>query len=325
MKFLMTLVLSIASSIAFGQYFPITAFGNQVGNGGKGVVCGDGAGNITRVEVLDFYEGRILYGLEPVFPDGTFVEKAKAAASRFAVHDSARAWRYTSEIDHFLSNTRYVDSPLIETPDSDHIVAPPLGCEIRQIAIQMKPTFPGDRLFTIDRTLWSHLGESDKAGLILHEVIYTEGIARGHKNSVAVRYLNTIASSDSISKMSDSEYKRILKAGRFASIDFIDQIGNVWTYLDSIDLKWPQAKEACKEIVGSALPSTNALLNSAPYLIRSEISDFIKEADCRDSWTADRRSQDGYMAVGSWSGAGIDIFYRQSMDVANVVCLKTKS
>jgi hypothetical protein len=228
------------------------------------------------------------------------------------------------QIDQFLDNTKFIDSPLIETPDSDHIVAPPSGCEIGQIAIQIKPTFPGDRLFTIDRMLWDYLDEDHKAGLVLHEVIYNEGITRGHRNSVAVRYLNAIASSDTVSELSGDEYKRILKAGKLSTVSFLDRMGNTWVYLDSIDLKWRQASDACKDLAVATLPSASTLAGSASALIGSEISDFIRDTDNRDSWTADRRPQDGRIAIGTWSGAGIDIFYRQSSDIANVVCIQPK-
>jgi hypothetical protein len=73
MKILALIALVLVSASALGQDFPVDAFGDQVGNGGKGVVCSDDRGVITQVELLDFYEAQVLYGLEASFPAGSYI------------------------------------------------------------------------------------------------------------------------------------------------------------------------------------------------------------------------------------------------------------
>lgn len=68
----------------------------------------------------------------------------------------------------------------------------PRGCKIEQIAIQKEPAFPEDKRFTVSKDLWDLLDEDNKAGLVLHEIIYREALLYGHEDSVNARYVNSI-------------------------------------------------------------------------------------------------------------------------------------
>lgn len=321
--FLLTVLFS-GNALASAD-FPIKLFGDQVGNGGKIIVCRSEQEEIISTKLLDFYESEILYSLASDFTGDSYLEMAANAAARLEAFDSRRANRYRLQVEDFLQNTRFVTSPLIETPDSDHIVAPPFGCNLEQVAIQLKPSFPQDRLFTINRDLWDAMSDADKAGLVLHEVIYNEAIARGHKNSIGVRYINAVVSSDRISSMSETEYYDVIHSAKM----WTERIENaesdsIWILLDSVDTNWDKAKRACHELEQSTLPSADQLETAGSFLASTSIGTRIRDREPLESWTSYRRPEDGAIAVGYWLQTSVDIVFRPRHDFANILCIMTK-
>jgi hypothetical protein len=302
----------------------LKAFGDQVGNGGKAVVCRRNSGQIASSLLLDFYESEVLYHLRPSFISGSYLEKARAAISSLRNIDNHRHEFLQSLLTAFVANTRFVKSPLIDTPDSDHIVAAPQGCSIEQAAIQIKPSFPQDKRYTINEEIWNSLDEDHRAGLVLHEIIYFEAIARGHRNSIAVRYYNAHLSGDRFKEMSEEDYAKLISTTNLRTQIWLDlQTKKKWIFLATLNANWHVAKEACSTIALAVLPSKEVMQAAAANLIASPIFDSIAEENNAESWTLDRSPVDGQTAIGLWSSTGIDIFYRNpNTDNANVLCLK---
>lgn len=98
---------------------------------------------------------------------------------------------------------------MADIPDSGNIVIPK-GCTIEQIANQSAPLYADDPRYIIDQSLWSLLDNQNRAGLILHEIIYREAIELGHDNSVSTRFLNANMSSRKIESMTIADYTRFL-------------------------------------------------------------------------------------------------------------------
>lgn len=208
-----SLLLVLSLQAAFAQ-----ASGRTVGNGGDVVLCKD-VGGQRPIELLDFYEGRTLRGIQPDLglPSLSITEKIEIALTRLDRVSPSRARRYREHVANFLSEALFLkDAHLIDIPDSDHI-AIPQGCRIEQIANQSKPLYPEDKRFIIDQNLWDRLGSDDHAGLILHEVIYREAIEMGHQNSVSVRILTSNITSRKIEEMSVERFTRFLGELGFAS------------------------------------------------------------------------------------------------------------
>ena len=307
-----------------GPDFAIPKFGDQVGNGGKIVVCRGGDDAVLSMEPLDFYEARVLGRPAPSFGDGNFIRKAHDVAARLATLDSDRSRFYVDMIDRFVSNAAFVESPLMETMDSDHIVAPPDGCAIEQAVIQAEPQFPTDRLFTITKPLWDGLDENGRAGLVLHEVLYYDAIARGHKNSIAVRYVNAWMSSNQLSGLSPPDYDRLMQAAKLYNLRWVDG-ERTWTYLDSIDATWKKASKACRVLLDADLPEASEVAERAEELRKTPLEKVIRGTVDNDTWTASRREEDGKITAYHWSESALDRVTRASADFANVLCVDQPS
>ena len=205
MKWLVVLLSAFVS-------FQAQATGRTVGNGGDVVVCEDQTGAIKSIELLDFYEGRILKGINADFGSQarTVEEKVAVALARLERVSPARAKLYRERALQFFAETLFLeDGHLADIRDAGDIVIPN-GCRIAQIANQSAPLYPDDKRYVIDRSLWTALDNDSRAGLILHEIIYREAIELGHENSVSTRLLNSGLCSQKIEAMTVSQYTRFL-------------------------------------------------------------------------------------------------------------------
>lgn len=194
--------------------FSVGATGRTVGNGGDAVVCEDSKQNLQSIELLDFYEGRILKGIVTDLggDDLSVDQKITLALARLQRVSPERAQRYSKDVAHFFEETLFLeDSRLQDIPDTGNIVIP-RNCRIAQIANQSAPLYSDDKRYVIDRHLWDALDNTGRAGLILHEVIYKEALELGHQNSVSVRSLNANLCSRRIESMSIQQYTAFLQA-----------------------------------------------------------------------------------------------------------------
>jgi hypothetical protein len=185
--------------LALGALHGVTpAMADIRGNGGDVVVCRDNASRIASIELLDFYEGRFRYGLEPDLSAGeTWLEKLEHTLARLARVDPELAKGFKAEVESFAENALFWPGiQLVDIPDSGHI-AIPHGCEIVQIAVQKDPQFPDEKRYTISQDLWDDpaMSEASRAGLVLHEIIYRRALAAGQSDSVKTRYLTSYINS----------------------------------------------------------------------------------------------------------------------------------
>lgn len=173
--------------------------GNDRGHGGGVVVCRDTNRKVLSVELLDFYENRILRDIEPDLGDNTlsYNTKIEIALSRIEKLDPVRARRYRQKALDFLSKTKFTEGVILpNTNDFGHV---PLatGCEIEQLASQRDIRLPQDKSYLINKDLWEHplLSNASRAGLILHELVYFDALQLGHLNSMFSRYYVALMSS----------------------------------------------------------------------------------------------------------------------------------
>jgi len=189
--------------------------GKEIGNGGDVVVCKNDDGSIKSIELLDFFEARTLKKLNyNLGPNNLSVEnKIMIALKRLEHFSSERAKLYREQADILLNDeneTSFVaNTTLTDIPDSLHL-ALPNGCDIEQIAIQNNPIFSDDPRYVINQDLWNRLDNNNKAGLVLHEIIYREAIKNGHTNSIRTRRFNALLSSDKIENYNTAQLIELL-------------------------------------------------------------------------------------------------------------------
>lgn len=205
------------------------------GNGGDGVVCRNPDKTIKSAELLDYYEARTLRGIHADLGNsGNFQQRIEFVLKRLERLDSERAQGYLKAAQNFMSEVLFQPGiVLTDIPDSDHMSLP-VGCAIEQVIIQQEVKFPEDKRFLVSQDLWNAFDESNKAGIVLHEMIYAEALKLGHRNSIHTRYYNSIISSKRIeSEMTPQEMHDVLKSVGFPTwshYGFLFDVGSVKFY-----------------------------------------------------------------------------------------------
>lgn len=197
--FFLILTLLVAGVIAAPAPEPLRSLvddvGDDKGNGGDVVVCYDEQKKIKSVQLLDHYEGYKKFGFVIDLGDGQGpLNKVKFVLDHLSKFDEGRAKRYWQQAQNFESESLFWPGvELVDIPDSQHI-AIPKNCKIEQVAIQQEPTLPEQKRFTISKDLWDLMDDTNRAGLILHEIIFQEAIELHQTNSIRSRYFNAMIS-----------------------------------------------------------------------------------------------------------------------------------
>jgi hypothetical protein len=159
---MLTLIFLLISNLYAGQV---------TGNGGDILVCDDNASYTPSVELLDFYEGKFLNPdavspfsnqkeLKGILDD--WINRIKSVDS--SIYEKVLLYR-----EDLMREFEFVFEPLPEIDDTHHEFIH-FGCELRQLAVQVKDE-NGVR-YLIDKKLFNQLPPINQAGLFLHEMIY---------------------------------------------------------------------------------------------------------------------------------------------------------
>lgn len=148
-------------------FYLFQAHAGEKGNGGYSVVCRDNSGMITSAELLDIYEGRILYKRAYAVDMNSVEELIEIAKSRLAEHGG-----FLSKLEKELSA---IHQNLIFIPDGNELqptddAFPPIkkkGCQFEQLA---NYTNAGEVL--VSQEIYDRLDNVNKAALFIHEAVY---------------------------------------------------------------------------------------------------------------------------------------------------------
>ena len=204
----------------FAMNFGASASGRDVGNGGDLVICRDGERRIVSAELLDFYEARVLRGIPMDLgaADLSIQSKITLAIGRIRGLSADRYAEYQARVQEFYARAKFFpDVHLEDIPDSDHLVLPQ-GCAIEQIAIQRAEAAADEPLYVISQELWDALDNDNRAGLVLHEIIYRESILMGRQSSREARYFNSYLCSQRFVTMRFHEFAEVLRAVGYESV-----------------------------------------------------------------------------------------------------------
>ncbi len=204
------------------QLFPLTCMmlvlcsfvaraGDVGGNGGDIVICDESPGDAP--ELLDYFEGRVKGGIYSLGGNQrTPLENVHIVLERLSRFDAPRAALYAKEADSFESNVQWVNDgpPLEDIPDAGDVTIPP-ECAIHQWAIRQPVFHSSVKPFLVDERIWKRpdVSSVQRAGLILHEVIYGETKRLGHNDSITARKFNSVISSDEFPKISSRVYAEL--------------------------------------------------------------------------------------------------------------------
>jgi hypothetical protein len=195
--------------------------GDEKGNGGLTTLCEVNGQKVY--EVYDLFEARSFYRLNLKFAEGeNYLEVLKNTIARLDRVNPSRANLYREYLSQFAMEANFVEnSNLLPTPDIGSGPRPE-GCTLAQAVIQFRqPGITGIRYY-IDKNIWAQLNDSNKAALVLHELIYREGLKAENNftTSIGVRYLNGILHSDLMETMTLRKYiEEVLGYNSFVDAD----------------------------------------------------------------------------------------------------------
>lgn len=200
---------------------PLAHAGRIVGNGGDVVVCRNADNSIRSIELLDFYEARVERDqIIQLDPNKSVEENVAIYMQRLGSYDLYQKNRFQALYQEFNNDARFMPGvELVDIPDSNHISFP-VGCKVEQIAIQKNPQYPGERRYSVNKDLWDKLTTADRAGLIMHEIIYRDTVLLADKleddvDSIPTRFLNSTIAANGLTALRSSEYFRVLSRLNF--------------------------------------------------------------------------------------------------------------
>ncbi len=205
--------------------------GSHVGNGGDLIVCRDLANKdlVLKINVLDYYEGAVLRnwavdeGSSEVM-NKSIDENLNILFEKLKIMGEFRVAEYKLAAQEFFQNNRFVKNSLLtDVQDSDHSILPngPGECKVEQLIIYKDNPSIGEKKYLINSDLWDKLNNFQRAGMVMHELIYKEFRSYGHTNSVMSRLLNSLVASNEIKNLYPvGDTVEIVKK----QIAFLDQI-----------------------------------------------------------------------------------------------------
>lgn len=174
--------------------FSTAAFAtHEVGNGGNVIVCKDSSNKIHSVEILDYFEVREAGGKLRLNPSlGSYSAMLKDLFQSWKTVAPKRMAQYEEWLSEFEKDSAIYSGVQIPAIDDTGVINIPAGCGITPAAFQRPDSqlMPGVKRYTINKDLWDLMPEIEKAGLVLHELVYREGIRAGHLSSFSTRYFN---------------------------------------------------------------------------------------------------------------------------------------
>src|SRR5262249_44382262 len=107
--------------VLVGMFLSTQVEAARTTGGGNIIVCKDG--KTEKIQLLDYYEGELLYEMTPTSHTETDALKiAKSIIARLKKFDKARSDRYRLAAEDFLDNTRFVNKiPLPSISDYGYI------------------------------------------------------------------------------------------------------------------------------------------------------------------------------------------------------------
>lgn len=193
------------------------------GNGGNIILC-PGPETSVKGMFYDVYEAAARYHIAAQFPavakceldaNGNYADACKAEAQKLAAQLLSRLRKIDANfeavllpfVQNFWNETGLVEADLFPVADSG-LGFIPVGCTLKQLAIQHVPRNKDDRRYFIAVNLLKYLSIEEQAALILHEVLYRWAVVQNSKIlfSERVRYFNALIFSDRVSRLNYTEY-----------------------------------------------------------------------------------------------------------------------
>jgi hypothetical protein len=213
----------------------MTFAGSEGVGGGNLIVCRDPNKVITSLELLDYYEARTRRKLviDLNNDEGTLSSTIDVALKRLSRLMPMKAQELKEKADAFNENAEFIPGVQLEKVDDSYHIFIPDGCAAEQVAVQQEPEFTADKRYIVSKDLWDQMSIKDKAGLILHEIIYNEARKNGATNSIGTRALNSLLASPKMETMSFKDFFLFLPKELKFGIEYLGAYINVGDFNDN--------------------------------------------------------------------------------------------
>jgi hypothetical protein len=196
------------------------------GNGGDAVVCRNEYNKVTKAEILDHYEARVLHekkierhkelGLAGYInlvtnrladcDSRTYKNAPKEAAKLVSAIET---YRKSGEREH--GQVVFVNVPLSDVRDSKHDLDLDPSCNVEQLVVRTNSNGDYPFEYVIQLEIFNELQASGVQGIVLHEVIYKlKEKASGDKTSLKTRALVQRIASMKLSEILSAKFCRSL-------------------------------------------------------------------------------------------------------------------
>lgn len=173
-------IFFFVASVSFAK-LPNDLDGADSSGGGVAVVCRNSDDTIKSVELLDLYEGRIVYNLKIVKQGNDFQENLDAITLKLdTVFGDLKLKKAPSKnIGKAIKDMNLLQGDVSLAPVNDaNVIVIPNNCDLEQIA-----HYKNNSILLINSNLWNMMDDLNKAALIAHEAVYLYQRELGDKTS----------------------------------------------------------------------------------------------------------------------------------------------
>ena len=232
---------------------PAFSLGRIVGNGGMGVKCVQKGE--TNIRVLDVYEFEVFRQKEWDFADQrntSIFDQAKEYLERLTEIDPNRTKILTANLEELKNRYSVVSNLTLESTADSGFVPLQDGCELIQIAVFVKESWPGDPVLFISQEYWDQLDQNNKAALFVHEVLFKHLTDQGVENSRSTRYWVGQLLSNEIEKFDEKVkyYYQTLKDTGFKEFSLpFPKLSKSWFNIDQVEyIEFNEAEDDIERI-----------------------------------------------------------------------------
>jgi hypothetical protein len=179
--------------------------------------------------------------------------------NRLATFDPVAAARYRARAQDFEAEAEFSARPLNSVDDAHEPIQADPGCTMAQFAIQNYPVKPLQKRYLVDQSIWNAANSTTRAGLVLHEIIYTDALTYEQTDSDNTRYFNYVISSDEMTHFTAADYLRLVNSVGFFNGESCD-----FSILALPSILLCQSAWSESEINGNTLVLSNGFPASSP-------------------------------------------------------------
>ncbi len=190
----------------------VSGSGVRDGNGGDVVHCQAPVANFANRKVLslDLYEAYLRKLTWDFGQSEDFTQIALNLLEQFKTVDAARYQKYRSWVQNFQKEALISDNLYIPQLADEGAVSLPAGCIIEQLVYHRQTILDATQRYMIKKSLWDAMDASNKAAIVLHEILYREGLDFGHQNSRRIRLFVAYLAAGKIGGMDPTTYQYFL-------------------------------------------------------------------------------------------------------------------